>query len=124
MCPEYSYSLLLVYLVCFKLLSAHASEMADFLPAATVGSIPTVFIGWVVGLVCGGEGQVCWSSSRPLYVLVCWVSSHSYLLHSLLLIPRVCPGYVCLLLLVYLVCLEFLSATIYSCSDCSVAFLV
>jgi hypothetical protein len=37
-------------------LSAHVGAMADFLPAATVGSIPTVFIGWVVGLVCGGSG--------------------------------------------------------------------
>ena len=37
-------------------LSVHSGVMADFLPVATVGSIPTVFIGWVVGLVCRGLG--------------------------------------------------------------------
>ena len=33
-------------------LSACAGLVAGFLPAATVGSIPTVFVGWVVGLMC------------------------------------------------------------------------
>ena len=37
-------------------LSVCVSVMANFLPAATVGSIPTVFIGWVVGLVSRGSG--------------------------------------------------------------------
>ena len=30
--------------------------MTFFLPAATVGSSPTIFVGWVVGLVCGVTG--------------------------------------------------------------------
>ena len=38
------------------MLSVRVSVMADFLPAATVGSIPTVFIDWVAGLVCRGSG--------------------------------------------------------------------
>ena len=33
-------------------LSACVDVMAGFLPAATVGSVPTVFVGWVVGWVC------------------------------------------------------------------------
>jgi hypothetical protein len=30
--------------------------LVGFLPAATVGSILTVFVGWVDGLVCGWSG--------------------------------------------------------------------
>jgi hypothetical protein len=37
-------------------LSVRVGFMAGFLPAATVGFIPTVFVGWVVGLVCGVSG--------------------------------------------------------------------
>ncbi len=36
-------------------LSLRVGVMVGFLPAATVGSIPTVLVGWVVGLVCGGS---------------------------------------------------------------------
>ena len=38
------------------MLSLRVGVMADFLPAATVGSTPTVFIGWIVGLVSRGSG--------------------------------------------------------------------
>ena len=44
-------------------LSVRVGVMADFLPAMTVGSIPAVFIGWVVGLVCGGSGLLEFFSS-------------------------------------------------------------
>ncbi len=37
-------------------LSVRVGVIVDFLPAAMVGSIPTVFIGWVVGLVCTRSG--------------------------------------------------------------------
>ena len=37
-------------------MSVHVGVMARFLPAATVGFIPTVFVGWVVGLVCRKSG--------------------------------------------------------------------
>ncbi len=38
------------------MLSMRVGVMVDFLPAATVGSIPTVLISWGVGLVCGWSG--------------------------------------------------------------------
>jgi hypothetical protein len=38
------------------MLSVRVGVMAGFLPATTAGSIPTVFVGWVVGLVCGVSG--------------------------------------------------------------------
>ena len=34
------------------MLSACVGLVAVFLPAATVGSVPTIFVGRVVGLVC------------------------------------------------------------------------
>ena len=37
-------------------MSVRVGVMSGFLPAATVGSIPTVFDAWVVGLVCGVSG--------------------------------------------------------------------
>ncbi len=37
-------------------LSLRVGVMVGFLLAATVGFIPTVFVGWVVGLVCGVSG--------------------------------------------------------------------
>ena len=40
----------------YVVLSVLINLMALFLPAATVGSIPTIFVGWVVGLVCGVSG--------------------------------------------------------------------
>jgi hypothetical protein len=56
-----SWDVLRLLLVCFicicfpggsgVVLLLRVGVMADFLPEATVGSIPTVFIGWVVGLV-------------------------------------------------------------------------
>jgi hypothetical protein len=33
-------------------MSVRVGVMARFLPAVMVGVIPTVFVGWVVGLVC------------------------------------------------------------------------
>ena len=58
--------MLLLYLLCSfcifspgrsgVVLSVRVGVMAGFLPAATVGSTPTVFIGWVIGLVYGGSG--------------------------------------------------------------------
>ena len=37
-------------------MSVHDGVMARFLPAATVGFIPTVFVGWDVGWVCRRSG--------------------------------------------------------------------
>ena len=37
---------------CGVTMSVRVGVMARFLPAVTVGVIPTVFVGWVVGLVC------------------------------------------------------------------------
>jgi hypothetical protein len=49
--------------------------VADFLPAATVGSITAVFS---VGLsVWCTNSQGYWSSSSLLYKPLCWVSGHS-----------------------------------------------
>ena len=38
------------------MVSVRVGMLFGFLPAATVGFIPTVFVGWVVGLVCGVAG--------------------------------------------------------------------
>ena len=37
-------------------MSVHVGVIARFFSAATVGFIPTVFVGWVVGLVCIRSG--------------------------------------------------------------------
>ncbi len=37
-------------------LSMRVDVLGGFLPAATVGSFSTVFVGWVDGLVCGWSG--------------------------------------------------------------------
>jgi len=52
-------------------LSVRVGLMADFLPAATVGSSPTVFVGWVVGLVCGVSGLLEFFAS---FICACLLS--------------------------------------------------
>ena len=52
-------------------LSVRVGVMAGFLPAARVGSIPTVFVGWIVGLVCGVSHRLELCAS---FICVCGVS--------------------------------------------------
>ncbi len=55
-------------------LSVRVGMMASFLPAATDGSIPTVFDGWAVGLMCGVSGLLELCASFICACLLCFKS--------------------------------------------------
>jgi len=59
---------------CGVVLSVRVGVMSNFLPAATVGFIPTVFIGWVVGLVCRRSGLLEFFAFFICYVVFGFMS--------------------------------------------------
>ena len=71
-----------------------------FLPAATVGSVPTVFVGWVVGWVCK---VACLLEFFVSFICACFYSFDSYVSFTLVFLDSL--GMSCLiffLLLLYL----------------------
>jgi hypothetical protein len=74
--------------------------LVGFLSAATVGSFPTVFVGWVFGLVCGWSGLFEFFASLICASVLGFKSC--FLLHSLFRILWVGPGLLSLLLMMYL----------------------